>query len=101
MGSMQSLPRLLELKGNGIAMRCFADPADRDCGGPNNSIKNLACWAEIPAMNMEDNEYRPCQVLSDVLTAKEEVRWFQRCEVSHALRVWLRPLRNPAPDRSR
>jgi len=74
---VSDVARVLSRMGDGIAIRCYGGPVDWVYGAANELIKNFACWADIPVINMEDDKYHPCQALADVLTIKEKFGGFK------------------------
>ena len=56
----------------GLGIRIFPNITKWKYGASNQIVRELAKWAEIPVINLEDDLYHPCQALTDIFTIREK-----------------------------
>jgi ornithine carbamoyltransferase len=64
---LKDVARNLERWFNGLVARVFAQ----------QTVEDLAQWAQVPVINALSDAYHPCQALADVLTIRERFGSFQ------------------------
>jgi N-acetylornithine carbamoyltransferase len=56
----------------GLGIRIFPNITKWQYGASNQLVRELAKWADIPIINLEDDLYHPCQALTDIFTIREK-----------------------------
>ena len=70
--SAKDTAKVLSRYAAGIGIRIFPNITKWKYGASNEIVRELAKWADIPLINLEDDLYHPCQALTDVFTIREK-----------------------------
>ncbi|NVM29492.1 MAG: N-acetylornithine carbamoyltransferase [Candidatus Helarchaeota archaeon] len=70
--SPKDTAKVLSRYASGIGIRIFPNITKWKYGASNELVRELAKWADIPLINLEDDLYHPCQALTDVFTIREK-----------------------------
>ncbi|MHA1265607.1 MAG: N-acetylornithine carbamoyltransferase [Candidatus Helarchaeota archaeon] len=70
--SPKDMAKVLSRYASGLGIRIFPNITKWKYGASNQVVRELAKWADIPIVNMEDDLYHPCQAISDIFTIREK-----------------------------
>ncbi|MHA1357800.1 MAG: N-acetylornithine carbamoyltransferase [Candidatus Helarchaeota archaeon] len=70
--SPKDTAKVISRYATGLGIRIFPNITKWQYGASNQLVRELAKWADIPIINLEDDLYHPCQALSDVFTIHEK-----------------------------
>ncbi len=90
--------RVLSEMGNAIAIRIYGGAVDWKYAKGHKIIQEMARWADIPVINMEDDVFHPCQALADWQAIDEHLHGKyekKKYVMSYAYSGGLKPLAVP------
>lgn len=70
--SPKDTAKVISRYAHGLGIRIFPNITKWKYGASNQLVRELAKWADIPIINLEDDLYHPCQALADVFTIREK-----------------------------
>lgn len=70
--SPKDTAKVLSRYAHGLGIRIFPNVTKWKYGASNQLVQELAKWADIPLINLEDDLYHPCQALTDIFTIREK-----------------------------
>ncbi|NVM53409.1 MAG: N-acetylornithine carbamoyltransferase [Candidatus Helarchaeota archaeon] len=70
--SPKDTAKVISRYASGLGIRIFPNITKWQYGASHQIVQELAKWADIPLINLEDDMYHPCQALSDIFTIREK-----------------------------
>ncbi|HUY01050.1 MAG TPA: N-acetylornithine carbamoyltransferase [Candidatus Deferrimicrobium sp.] len=75
--SPKDTAKVISRYASGIGIRMFPNITKWKYGSSNQFIQEIAKWADVPVINLEDDMYHPCQALTDIFTVREKKKKFK------------------------
>ncbi len=70
--SPKDTAKVISRYASGLGIRIFPNITKWKYRASNQLVRELAKWADIPVINLEDDMYHPCQALADIFTIREK-----------------------------